>query len=376
MSDKVVKHFRAYKQNKQKRRAILKNGNFFTIESQPKKNQLIQNAFTALVHMKLSRTLIIFLIVLLGTWLLFAVLWWLICYSHGDFEQNHLPPHQKAFNFTPCVREVYGFISCLLFSIETQHTVGYGIRATTEECPEAIFTNAVQCMIGTILQGIMSGVIFTKLTLPNRRAKTVIFSKNAIISLRNGYYHLMLRVGDIRDDHIIEIKIKAFLLRTVRTIEGEVLKLHKTPLDMKVDDCKKDVPLMWPVIAAHKIDKKSPLKGITPQRLRRDTFEIIVILEGSIESTGQSMQARTSYLPSEILWGYKFEPILKFNRFLCEYEVDYSKFESISLEEEMVSTNGVRMTSSPVLAMVSYEVNDNTKEASTIISDQSSSCSE
>lgn len=296
---------------------------------------------------------------------MFAVLWWLICYSHGDFEYNHLPPHQKTSNFTPCIHEVYGFISCCLFSIETQHTVGYGIRATTEECPEAIFLNAVQCNVGTILQGIMSGIIFTKLTLPNRRAKTVMFSKNAVISLRDGFYQFMFRVGDIRDDHIIEIKVKAFLTRTVSTIEGEVFKLHRTPLVMKIDDCKKDVPLMWPVIVAHKIDRESPLWGVAPERLKRDTFEIIVVLEGSIESTGQSMQARTSYLPSEILWGCKFQPLLKFNKFLCEYEVDYSKFESVTLTDDMIPqhTPIVAEAECPsTLEMVSYEVADDDVE--------------
>lgn len=277
----------------------------------------------------------VFLISLLSSWLIFAVLWWLICYSHGDFELKHLPPSQVHSNFTPCIHEVYGFLSCFLFSIETQHTVGYGIRATTEECPEAIFLNAVQCTLGTILQGIMSGIIFTKMTLPNKRAKTVIFSKNAVIALRDGFYQLMFRVGDIRDDHIIETKIKALLTRTVKTAEGEVLMLHRTPLDVRVDGCKKDVLLMWPVTVAHKIDKSSPLYDINPQRLKYDTFEIIVVLEGSIESTGQSMQARTSYLPTEILWGYKFDPLLRFDKYLCEYEVDYSKFESLSVDENM-----------------------------------------
>ena len=30
------------------------------------------------------------------------------------------------------------------FSVETQHTIGYGGRQTTEECPEAIFIMSVQ----------------------------------------------------------------------------------------------------------------------------------------------------------------------------------------------------------------------------------------
>ena len=36
-----------------------------------------------------------------------------------------------------------------------------------------------------------------------------------------------------------------------------------------------------------------------------DQFEIIVILEGTVESTGQSSQARTSYLNTEVLWGHR-----------------------------------------------------------------------
>jgi len=41
-----------------------------------------------------------------------------------------------------------------------------------------------------------------------------------------------------------------------------------------------------------------------------EQFEIIVILEGVVESTGQSSQARTSYLNNEILWGHRYDNIL------------------------------------------------------------------
>lgn len=236
--------------------------------------------------------------------------------------------------------------------------MGYGIRATTEECPEAIFLNAFQCILGTILQGIMSGIIFTKLTLPNKRASTVIFSKNAVVSLRDGFLHFMFRVGDIRHNHVIESKIKVLLTRTVKTFEGEVLKLHRTPLDVRVDDCKKGVPLMWPVTVSHKIDAKSPFFDLNPQRLKIDNFEIIVVLEGCIESTGQSMQARTSYLPTEILWGYRFEPVLKFSRYLCEYEVDYSKFENVVAIHNMplLSAKELMYCESKTALMVTYKV--------------------
>ena len=44
-------------------------------------------------------------------------------------------------------------------------------------------------------------------------------------------------------------------------------------------------------------------------------FEVIVILEGIVESTGVICQARTSYLNTEILWGFRFMPMLFLDRY-------------------------------------------------------------
>lgn len=35
----------------------------------------------------------------------------------------------------------------------------------------------------------------------------------------------------------------------------------------------------------------------------------MVILEGIIESTGEMVQAKTSYTPGDIQWGYQFDQI-------------------------------------------------------------------
>lgn len=39
-------------------------------------------------------------------------------------------------------------------------------------------------------------------------------------------------------------------------------------------------------------------------------------------------QARSSYLPSEILWGHRFEPLMSFKKESGEYEVDYALFNN------------------------------------------------
>jgi potassium inwardly-rectifying channel subfamily J len=52
------------------------------------------------------------------------------------------------------------------------------------------------------------------------------------------------------------------------------------------------------------------------------------MLAGVIESTGMTTQARSSYLPSEVLWGHRFEPLVSFKKETGEYEVDYSLFNN------------------------------------------------
>lgn len=60
----------------------------------------------------------------------------------------------------------------------------------------------------------------------------------------------------------------------------------------------------------------------------KDRFEIVTMLEGVVESTGMTTQARSSYLPSEILWGHRFESVVTFKRETGEYEVSFYKVVS------------------------------------------------
>lgn len=79
---------------------------------------------------------------------------------------------------------------------------------------------------------------------------------------------------------------------------------------------------IWPTLIVHKIDEDSPLFEISAQDLIKDRFEIVTMLEGVVESTGMTTQARSSYLPSEILWGHRFESVVTFKRETGEYEVN------------------------------------------------------
>ncbi|CAB0005852.1 unnamed protein product, partial [Nesidiocoris tenuis] len=77
---------------------------------------------------------------------------------------------------------------------------------------------------------------------------------------------------------------------------------------VKADNYDSDVFLIWPTTVVHEIDSDSPLYEVSAADMINERFEIIVILEGTTESTGQTTQARTSYVASEILWGHRFQP--------------------------------------------------------------------
>lgn len=109
-----------------RRRAVFKNGDCNILQSRISRRRLryLQDIFTTLVDSQWRWTLTIFAIGFLGSWLIFALIWWLIVFTHGDLEDDHLPTQQGNSLWSPCVLNIHGFTSCFLFSIETQHTIG------------------------------------------------------------------------------------------------------------------------------------------------------------------------------------------------------------------------------------------------------------
>ena len=59
----------------------------------------------------------------------------------------------------------------------------------------------------------MVGVIYAKLARPKKRAQTLVFSKNAVICMRNGKYCLLFRVGDVRRSHLVEAHVRVMVIR-------------------------------------------------------------------------------------------------------------------------------------------------------------------
>ncbi|XP_075231827.1 G protein-activated inward rectifier potassium channel 3-like isoform X1 [Lycorma delicatula] len=310
-----------------RRRVVFKHGDCNVVQGNvaKRRRRYLQDIFTTLVDAQWRWTLLVFALNFLLSWLGFAVIWWLIVYTHGDLEPMAQQPNSS---WVPCVNNLKTFTSCFLFSVETQHTIGYGSKYTTEECPEAIFVMCLQSITGVMIQAFMVGIVFAKLSRPKKRTQTLLFSRNAVICQRDGQLCLMFRVGDMRKSHIIEAHVRAQLIKKKVTREGEILPFYQQELKVGGDGEEDKIFFIWPTTIVHKITPSSPLYHLSASDMLRERFEIVVILEGVIESTGMTTQARSSYLPSEILWGHRFEPLVSFKKETGEHEVDYSLFNN------------------------------------------------
>lgn len=307
-----------FKTKARKARFVAKNGECNVAHTNIREQgRFLQDVFTTLVDLKWIHTLIIFTMSFLCSWLLFGMVWWLVAFAHGDLDQ-------KGDDFVPCVTNIHSFSSAFLFSIEVQVTIGFGGRMVTEECPSAIIILIMQNIVGLVINAIMLGCIFMKTAQANRRAETLIFSKHAVISLRNNKLCFMVRIGDLRKSMIISATVRMQVVRRSSTPEGEVVPLDQIDIHMDNPVGTNGIFLVSPLIICHVIDKASPLFELSASDLLHEDLEVIVVLEGVVETTGITTQARTSYVAEEILWGQRFVPTVSEED--GTYAVDYSKF--------------------------------------------------
>uniref|UniRef100_A0AAV2JAL4 G protein-activated inward rectifier potassium channel 2 n=1 Tax=Knipowitschia caucasica TaxID=637954 RepID=A0AAV2JAL4_KNICA len=237
----------------------------------------LTDIFTTLVDLKWRFNLFIFVLVYTVTWLFFGLMWWLIAYLRGDLD--HLG--DVADNqWTPCVNNLNGFVSAFLFSIETETTIGYGYRVITDKCPEGILLLLVQSVLGSIVNAFMVGCMFVKISQPKKRAETLVFSTNAVISMRDSRLCLMFRVGDLRNSHIVEASIRAKLIQSKQTKEGEFIPLNQTDINVGYSSGDDRLFLVSPLIICHEIDQNSPFWEVSPAHLLKEELEVVVILEG------------------------------------------------------------------------------------------------
>lgn len=211
------------------------------------------------------------------------------------------------------------FQDAFFFSVQTLGTLGYGVMA-----PKSLTANLIatlETFVGLFNLAVATGLMFARISRPTAR---IMFSRQAVISPLDGVPTLMLRAANQRRNLVIEAEVSLTLVLDVVTQEGETLRRFH---DLKVSRSRTPLFfLTWQIM--HPITPDSPLHGETTESLMDKRGEILVIVRGLDETFVQTIHARTSYTPDEVVWNAKLADIFAVDE-QGRRALDFSRFHEV-----------------------------------------------
>ncbi|KAL0049466.1 hypothetical protein WJX82_003049 [Trebouxia sp. C0006] len=248
-----------------------------------------------------------------ATFFLFGVFWWAELAEDNSCVENS--------------NGLEGFANGHIMSVITAQTIGYG-NTWPNECWQGAWLLIVHQVFAMIMNAVTVGIIFSRVSFPQQRGRTIAISDSAIIARRDGILKFMFRIADIRQTQVIAPRVKAYLytwgpLRY--TAEGDRIPAKIENLNIGYIDGM----LLLPLVEEHNIDERSPLCGHTHQTLMSVAAEIVITFEGTTEF-GNDFMARQSYLPNELRWGHCFKDMLGLPApGTSQYRIDFSGFHEV-----------------------------------------------
>lgn len=297
----------------------------------------------------------IFLSIYLLSWIIFGGIWLAV----AKYEVSHTSNNSSnisnitgnssiagdiSSNTSVCLEGVTDFSAALLFSIETQVTIGYGNTYVRNNCTGGLFVLVLQCLAGLVIDAFLLGLLFTKITRPRNRRKTILFGERAVIyeaegeeargggggsgggGEEDGVHYLEFRIGNLRQSQIAECHVR-LMLYWYKDIGAGCSEFQQHELQCGYETGADRLVLLTPVTVRHRIDRSSPLFGLMPSNILTEDLEMVVVLEGVVEATGLTLQALWSYTNEEIILGEKLRPIVA--RENGRWVVDFSRFNEV-----------------------------------------------
>jgi inward rectifier potassium channel len=211
------------------------------------------------------------------------------------------------------------FADCFFFSVQTMATIGYGKMTPATEAANVLVT--IEALLGMLGVAMATGLIFAKFA---RSTARVMFSRVAVVSLRDGQAAVMFRVANERATQIVEAYLTVAVLFDEFTKEGERLRRFT---ELQLQRAHSPVfALSWTVI--HYIDDKSPLFGKSIADLEKLNLELVASLVGMEEITGQQVHARHSYHWTDLRWNHRLVDVIAVHEDGTR-SIDYRRFHEV-----------------------------------------------
>jgi inward rectifier potassium channel len=188
------------------------------------------------------------------------------------------------------------FVRGFFFSVQTFATIGYGTIHPVGVIPNLLVT--IESYYSLLANALITGVVFARFSRPTAR---ILFSKVAVIAPYRGITGFMFRLVNARSNQLIEVEVKLMFAHLVNENGRMVRRFDLLELERRKVTF---FPLAWTVV--HPVDETSPMYGLTESDLYHTDAEFLILLTAIDETFAQSVHARSSYKPQEIVWSAKF----------------------------------------------------------------------
>ncbi len=187
------------------------------------------------------------------------------------------------------------------FSMETITTVGYG-----EFAPQSRFAHIVvgtEVFAGLFFTATMLGIIFARMSRPRAR---LVFARALVVGPYEGRSTLFARVANARLNILSSATARLWVLLSETTAEGARFRRYAELALIRSEN--PTFALSWTIL--HPIDEASPLFGRSLEDLGAEDALFLLIISGHDEASGQTVQARESYVAVDVHWDHRYVDIL------------------------------------------------------------------
>ena len=189
------------------------------------------------------------------------------------------------------------FWEAFFFSTQTLSTVGYG-----HVFPDSLTSNtiaAIESFMGILMLALATGLIYGRFSQPKAYIK---YSSIALFSPFKDGYALMFRFAPFKQHFLTDVEVKVTCVMRYTENDNERRNAFYN-LNLELSRAN-SLASNWTIV--HVINENSPLYQLTRKEIEEAETEILVFVKGYDEEYANTVVSRNSYVPSEFVYGAKF----------------------------------------------------------------------
>ncbi len=193
------------------------------------------------------------------------------------------------------------FVEAFFFSSQTLTTVGFG-RVAPVGIPASAIA-AVESLSGVLLFALVTGVVYARFARPRAH---LLFSPEILIAPYRGGKALMLRLVAFKNSHLTDAEAVMTASMQVTTERGEMNRFYTLKLELSRISA---LALSWTLV--HSINEESPFWGMDESDFMTQHVEVFITVKAFDDHFSNTVQQRTSYNSSEVVWNARFLPMFR-----------------------------------------------------------------